>query len=109
GEVGADARGRAPPPQGPEQQGREFPPADAATRTADEAVHQPARRNGSSPPTTRSTTSSTSTAITSPPPSTEPSARKPSRSGPRSRASRLPHEAVAPMSDGASLSSPAST
>src|SRR3954453_14423453 len=37
----------------------------------------------------RSTTSSISTAITSPPPSTEPSARKPSRSGPRSLVPRL--------------------
>ena len=45
----------------------------------------PARRNGSSPPTTRSTTSSTSTAIIFLPPTTEPSARKRSRSGPRSR------------------------
>src|SRR4051794_4307026 len=42
--------------------------------------------------------SSSSTAIPSPPPSTEPSARKRSRSGPRSRAPELPHEAVAPMS-----------
>ena len=62
----------------------------------------PVRRNGSSPPTARSTTSSTSAAIASPPPSTEPPARKPSRSGPRSPAPRLPHRIVAPMSYGAS-------
>src|SRR3954452_11845302 len=42
---------------------------------------------------TRSTTSSISTAITSLPPSTEPSARKRSRSGPRSLVPRLPHRA----------------
>src|SRR3954451_808586 len=41
----------------------------------------------------RSTTSSISTAITSLPPSTEPSARKRSRSGPRSLVPRLPHRA----------------
>ena len=35
--------------------------------------------------------------------------RKPSRSGPRLRAPRLPHEARAPMSDAAFLSSPAPT
>src|SRR5436305_4415184 len=50
---------------------------------------------------TRSTTSSISTVITSLPPSTEPSGRKRSRSGPRSLAPRLPHEATAPLSDGA--------
>jgi site-specific DNA recombinase len=38
GEAGADARGRAPPAQGPEQPGRELAPADATTRTADEAL-----------------------------------------------------------------------
>src|SRR3712207_7109157 len=38
GEAGADARRRAPPAQGPQQPGREFAPAHAAARTADEAV-----------------------------------------------------------------------
>src|SRR3954447_24934079 len=38
GEERADARGRAPPAQGPQQPSREFPPADPAARTADEAV-----------------------------------------------------------------------
>jgi len=35
---GTDARGRAPPPQGPEQPGREFTPADPKARAPDEAV-----------------------------------------------------------------------
>ena len=48
GEEGADARGRAPPAQGPQQPGREFAPADAAARTADEAVQ--IRRPGAAVP-----------------------------------------------------------
>src|SRR3954465_16070394 len=35
---GTDARRRAPPPQGPEQPGREFTPADPKARAPDEAV-----------------------------------------------------------------------
>ena len=38
GEEGADARGRAPPAQRPEQPGGKLAPADPTTRTADEAV-----------------------------------------------------------------------
>src|SRR3954447_23917815 len=38
GEGGADARGRAPPAQGPEQQGRELASADPAAPTPDEAL-----------------------------------------------------------------------
>src|SRR3712207_9489445 len=38
GQEGADALGRAPPAQGPEQPGGELAPADATTRTADEAL-----------------------------------------------------------------------
>jgi putative transposase len=38
GEKGDHARRRAPPAQGAQQPGRELPPADTTTRTADEAV-----------------------------------------------------------------------
>ena len=48
GEERADARGRAPPAQGPQQPSREFAPADPATRTADEAVQ--IRRPGTAVP-----------------------------------------------------------
>src|SRR3954464_13816 len=39
GQAGGDAQCRASPAQGPEQPGQELAPADATTRTADEALH----------------------------------------------------------------------